>query len=277
MLLLVVVIAIPLAFVPKIQRARNQRHVVEMLEKFGLGFDAVWIAYDYQIKAGAKGQSDETRRYHDGYSRQKLLPPVPKWSLGFLGQDYFCEVVEVHFSHHETNAIGGWSYLIARIATLPEIRSLSLVTLDELTASDLAPLFFKMHNLETLELGWVTDKSLEQISKLERLESFSIVHPSYRNYRSAIQITDEGLPYIAKLTNLRSLQLGTRNFHPSSGWGCTMVSDEGLVNLYGLKNLEFLRINSTHITQAGIDKLQMALPNCEIEWNVSPAPTSPEK
>ena len=269
MLLLVALAAVPMSFIPKIQRARNQRQVVEMLDHLG-NTVPVWVAYDYQIKDSLNGISEETRMPTGSAARQlpMVVPPapVPKWSFGLLDKEYFYDVVEVHISRRWP--LLGIDGLIVHIATLPKVRSVTLTTQNELTADDLAPLS-QMHNLKKLTLGVVTDKSLEHISQLVRLESLDSLN-SIRlpmNDRGAIQITDEGLPHIAKLPNLRSLKLRNGHFGLSSGENCTMVSDEGLVHLYGLKNLEFLRINSPQITQAGIDNLQMALPNCEILWN----------
>ena len=45
------------------------------------------------------------------------------------------------------------------------------------------------------------------------------------------------------------------------------VTDAGLVHLKGLANLLVLYLHSTKATQAGIEKLQKALPNCKMRWD----------
>ena len=45
----------------------------------------------------------------------------------------------------------------------------------------------------------------------------------------------------------------------------TEITDAGLEHLNGLKQLRFLNLTDTHVTDAGVAKLQQALPNCKIE------------
>ena len=47
----------------------------------------------------------------------------------------------------------------------------------------------------------------------------------------------------------------------------TNITDAGLEHLKGLTNLEELDLRWTKVTDAGVAKLQQALPNCEIRWN----------
>ena len=45
----------------------------------------------------------------------------------------------------------------------------------------------------------------------------------------------------------------------------TRVTDAGLEHLWGLTQLEVLRLgNETYVTEAGILRLRVALPNCSI-------------
>ena len=254
MLLLVVVIAIPMGW--KVNRARNQRVVVAELQTMHAE-----IVYDYQI-VKVKG----------GWDYGNLPPPGPIWLTDLLGKEYFFDVYSV----------GVWGPYVtdetlALIAKLPEVADVSIGGQNRITDGGLAH-FAGMHNLEEVMLfsdritgtglvkvtglkrltklgasGWITDASLAHISKLERLEVLWLYE--------AAQITDKGLAHIAKLTKLRSLVIG-------GGRDDLMkVTEKGLANLYGLKNLEFLFLNTAEVTQAGIDKLQKALPNCQIKWN----------
>ena len=66
-------------------------------------------------------------------------------------------------------------------------------------------------------------------------------------------VTDEGLEHLQGLTSLQHLNLNS-----------TKVTDEGLEHLKGLTNLEYLSLYDTKVTDEGENKLQKALPNCEI-------------
>jgi hypothetical protein len=66
------------------------------------------------------------------------------------------------------------------------------------------------------------------------------------------QIADEGLAHLEWLPRLQSLSLGER------------VSDAGVQYLERLPQLRRLRLARTQVTDAGIQRLQKALPNCTI-------------
>ena len=259
MLLLVVVIAIPMGW--KVNRARNQRVVVAELQTMHAE-----IVYDYQI-VKVKG----------GWDYGNLPPPGPIWLTDLLGKEYFFDVYSV----------GVWGPYVtdetlALIAKLPEVADVSIGGQNRITDGGLAH-FAGMHNLEVVALysdritgtglvhlaklkrlkslcamGWINDSSLGHISMLGRLELLNIY--------GATQITDEGLAHISKLHNLRKFIIVKSGSADSE---YIQVSDEGLVHLYGLKNLDELTFSATQVTQAGIEKLHEALPNCRIEWNGS--------
>ena len=48
------------------------------------------------------------------------------------------------------------------------------------------------------------------------------------------------------------------------------ITDAGLVHFSGLKKLELLSLYGTHVSSAGVDELQRALPNCRINSPPSP-------
>jgi hypothetical protein len=69
------------------------------------------------------------------------------------------------------------------------------------------------------------------------------------------QITDVALATIKELPELRSLSLDD-----------TQLTDAGLKNLEGAVQLEELAVNRTNVTDEGVARLQLALPNCKIDW-----------
>ncbi len=100
-------------------------------------------------------------------------------------------------------------------------------------------------------------------------------------------VTDEGLPHLAGLNSLTRLHLertkvsdaGLANLKDLQNLAYinlyqTGISDAGLAHLEGLKGLKNLYLWQTKVTKAGVDKLQKALPDCNIDvgWKESEEP-----
>ena len=69
----------------------------------------------------------------------------------------------------------------------------------------------------------------------------------------SLPVTNDALPVIAKQTWLRALYLFD-----------TKISDAGLKQLAGLKELKILMLTGSPVTRSGMDQLQMSLPECLI-------------
>ncbi len=128
-----------------------------------------------------------------------------------------------------------------------------------------------LKNLQRLALSLtrITDAGLVHLAGLKNLQGLNL---------SGTQITDAGLEKLAgmKLKVLRipdeaKTDLGLKHYlaaieEPSyldlGGW---KITDAGLVHLAGMKNLQHLYLEGTGITDAGLEKLQKALPRCRIE------------
>jgi hypothetical protein len=96
--------------------------------------------------------------------------------------------------------------------------------------------------------------------------------------RAATQVGDAGLRHLAKLTELRQLQLdgtkvtdagvknlaGLTNLEESLGLMGTGVTDAGLVHLRSFKKLRSLDLRNTQVTAAGAGELSRALPKTTI-------------
>jgi len=90
-----------------------------------------------------------------------------------------------------------------------------------------------------------SDTALAKLSKLTTLRGL---------YLWDTNITDADLVHLKKFTNLRELYLIT-----------TKITDKGLAHLEGLTNLKELYLSShSQVSEAGVAKLQKALPDCEI-------------
>ena len=81
----------------------------------------------------------------------------------------------------------------------------------------------------------LTDIGIDRIAKLTDLRVLNLVNT---------QITDEGVKYIGTLQKLRKLELGRNN-----------ITDAGVEHLVGLTNLESLSLANTRVADVGLLKL----------------------
>jgi hypothetical protein len=84
----------------------------------------------------------------------------------------------------------------------------------------------------------------------------TLMHLRELNLSRCCNLTDTAIENVATLTQLRGLHLT----------GCRKITDRGLEHLGALTGLETLRLIRTSATREGIQKLQQALPKCNIEW-----------
>ncbi len=121
----------------------------------------------------------------------------------------------------------------------------------------------KMEQLDTLNLAGtkITDDALKTLSPHPKLAQLWL--------SGCAAITDDGIAQLTKLKSLEKLHLEN-----------TKLTDKSVDHLATMKSLKILGIEKTKFTAAGVEKLQQALPKCQIEWNggvVEPATqTSPE-
>ncbi len=102
-------------------------------------------------------------------------------------------------------------------------------------------------HLVSLHLGG-TDVTDEGLVNLAGLTSLNRLHLEKTN------VSDAGLAHLAGLENLSYLNLYQ-----------TGVTDEGLAHLEGLKSLKNLYLWQSKVTPEGAEKLQQALPDCDID------------
>ena len=104
---------------------------------------------------------------------------------------------------------------------------------------------------------WTTEGNFQtpRLSLLQTLFGRDYVETVYLVGFNYTQVTDEGLVHLKRLTNLESLSLTS-----------TQITDVGLEHLKTLDSLQELNLYDTQVTPEGVRKLQEALPNCEIEY-----------
>ena len=122
----------------------------------------------------------------------------------------------------------------------------------------------------------ITDDGLVQLKSLQKLEVLEL---------NNTKITDKGLKHLSALTTLKHLSLadvvaygtffgsGSREETDHVVYVVPQITDAGLMYLESLKNLESLDLAGTQVTEAGVMRLQQALPNCNISWKIK-RPTS---
>ncbi len=92
----------------------------------------------------------------------------------------------------------------------------------------------------------VTDKGLEHLKRLSRLERLSL---------QGNEITDAGLEHLSTLESLQDLNLYKTN-----------ITDQGLMHLAGLPALDEVDVRRTDVTEDGAKRLQEAVPQCQIKF-----------
>jgi len=93
----------------------------------------------------------------------------------------------------------------------------------------------------------LSDDSLEQIGKLTNLKSFSVC-PRNVAMTSGSNFTDRGIKALTGLTKLELLSLG----------GCQKFTDRGLTDIVQLPHLKSLNLSSTNVTDTGVAELQQS-------------------
>jgi hypothetical protein len=100
----------------------------------------------------------------------------------------------------------------------------------------------------------ITDAGLANLVGMPKLEDLSLIEEG-----GGMVITDAGLVHVGQMKGLKRLMLV----------GLKQVTDAGLVQLYGLSNLEDLALDYTGVTAEGVRQLRAALPDCRVISDVS--------
>jgi hypothetical protein len=111
-----------------------------------------------------------------------------------------------------------------------------------------------LDNLVSLEELWLGSTKLDgsglvHLKRLRRLKTIDL--------GGCDQLQDSGLQHLDYLPRIREIWL----------WGCSNITDRGIAHLGRLSTLQTLDIRQTKVSQAGVARLQKALPRCKIEWD----------
>ena len=111
----------------------------------------------------------------------------------------------------------------------------------------------------------ISDSGIQDLSQLKSLRTLVICRNHHRFGGNLLPVsasqtkgheqnlTDESLKYISSFSTLRSLHIGDNQF-----------SEAAILGLAQCSTLRFLAIDDSQLSDAAIDKLERALPNCEI-------------
>jgi hypothetical protein len=232
-------------FAYELQQAQRQRDAVEAIRNLeGL------VAYDYQVSA----------------SRLRRMPP-PEWARRLVGDDFLADVVLVDcwdedmdtaanmtdaelillqgFPQLEWLRLNGTRVTDAGLVHLRGLTRLQCLSLEHTSLAGAGLVHLRgLRQLRILDLTatQVTDAGLEQLGELTQLQELIL----------ASRFTDAGLRHLRALTRLQRLSLAGQ------------FTDAGLVHLRGLTRLRVLSLDSTQLTDVGVNELQKALPNLTI-------------
>jgi hypothetical protein len=135
------------------------------------------------------------------------------------------------------------------LLALGALRNLEILEVCETAVGDAGVAIVANHpNMQALSVArsQVTGKSLEAVGKLTRLVMLDL---------SDCQIDDQSAAYLAGLRDLNSLYLNN-----------TDVGDAGVRKLTRLRQLTELNLKGTKVESAGLTVIELALPECEIEF-----------
>ena len=88
---------------------------------------------------------------------------------------------------------------------------------------------------------------------IARLGQVDLTDLNYLSLSLNDELENEDLRFLKRISNLQKLNLRG-----------TEISDDAIVHLVTAKSLRELDIRGTRISSSGLDRLQVALPDCEI-------------
>ncbi len=209
-------------------QAERQREAVQFLEN--LDFE---IIYHHEYVVDGDWQRPAGRKY-----------PNSQWLSQLLGKDFFGQIDYVLISgYSDREAIDDEA-----LRHICDITSLQEIDLKGVKTSRMNLL--RLHELKrlsslVLDFTDIDDGQVTALDGLDHLQALTL---------TGTQITDKSLPLLAQLEGLVTLDISY-----------TEVSDKGLQSLEGCQNLELLRIWGTKASPEGIERLQQALPQCDIQ------------
>jgi internalin A len=175
----------------------------------------------------------------------------------------------------------------AGLAHLTSLHALDSLSLAYTKVTDSGLVHLKgLTNIKILQLHGtaITDAGLENLKAMRgliwlSLQETRIVGHGLVHLRGASGLGRLLLGYNRNLTDVALLHVGAFSNLQWLGLERTSVTDEGLVHLHSLKELRHLEVwnDAGKVTEAGIDALEKALPNCSINRQSGPMRRPPKR
>lgn len=140
---------------------------------------------------------------------------------------------------------------LKKLAGLQNLEALNLYaeSINDEALKELAP-FVNLRELD-LSLTSVSDAGLRHLTILKKLSGLTLL---YSEGFAGPKITNAGLKPLSEMTQLTTLNLvGAK------------IDDAGVADLLRLRNLKQLTLVGSRVSAGGLKRLQVALPDCEID------------
>ena len=259
MLLIILLVSAWLAW--HLDRAKQQKRAVDAVIKAGGR-----VSYDFQFD----GDPVHT------FFRENTESPYPEFMLDSLGYDFFHSVVGVvlagdqeriknrRLSTEWAKHLAGLKNLrfacikgsqiddevlkrLGKLKHLTSVRAWGVYSISDEGIKDL----LKSRKIEIVSFTntSLTDESLKHLSKLPKIEEIELQG----------NFSDEGLKYLRGRTELKLLNVFMSK---------ERITNRGLRELYGLKNLQILTIRGLDATQNEVNLLKQQLdPACKVNFS----------
>lgn len=198
------------------------------------------VAYLFVAVQTARRASEDSQRHHEEY----VYELERKWMDGEVKRLSSGQTSHVHFY-----ATSNSDALVNQLAGMAEVRSLTFWETD-LSDKGLR-IIASLPRLEKLTVngGSVGDAGLESLSQNQSLRKLHFVN---------LNLSNEGLAVLQSIPNLDYLTVYGGPRSPSK------LTDAAGPLLSHLKQLKKMNVGGGWLSNSAIDKLRMALPNCEI-------------
>jgi len=218
----------------------------------------VWLAWKVHDVRKIRRAVAEVKRLGGDITYQhelNMAPPVdapgPKWFRQIFGDEFFEEVTQIQLYSQEAD-----DQTMELISGLPRIQSVIFIS-DSVTDKGLAALA-NANGLGALMplSSKITPMGLQAFERAKNLQTLVLSSGHFGGVNlvpSTLIVDDSWLPQIAKLTQIRLLNLA--NSH---------VTDAGLQAIQQASGLRQLDLSGTQVTQEAVAQLQKALPMCKI-------------
>jgi internalin A len=231
-----------------------------------LGVD--YFGHAVKVQFGGNGTSDRQLNHIRDLTRLEHL----RLGIETGTDDGFKRILErlTNLRHLNLVGTGITNTGLSCVAGLEKLEELDLSYCPSITDAGLAHLK-GLRSLRSLglERTSISDAGLEHVAELRNLRELDISDDSIGDVGMAWltglnqlerltahccrDVTDAGLTHLAGLSKLKQLFLGH-----------SQITDNGLRCLKGLKSLQYLDTGNTHVTDAGVKDIQLALPKLEI-------------